>query len=222
MSTTATETTGDIISYINANFSVEDEFLKKLLIEATGIGMPEISISSQQGAFLQFLLRTINAKYVLEIGSLGGYSAITMARVLPDDGKLTAVEMETEYAEFIQKKAKEAGLSDKIEVVNDTGIGFLKKFKPDHQFDFIFIDAEKTEYSDYFDLAVPYLRKGGIFAADNALAFGEVANPHPLDGHHSEKDILAIRAFNTKVKADTRFFTILLPIGDGLLLAVKL
>ncbi|MFC2131727.1 O-methyltransferase [Bacteroidota bacterium] len=222
MSSSQTEIIGQIADYINNNFSSEDDFLKQLKKDSLEQGFPDIAISSEQGAFLQFIMKAINAKNVLEIGSLAGYSAITMARVLPDGGKLIAVEKEKKFAEFIGEKVKQAGLDYKIELVNEDAIAFLKTFNPGYPLDFIFIDAEKPEYIDYFNLSVPHLRKGGIIAADNALAFGEVANPNPKDGHHSAKDIIAIQEFNRKVKNNKDFFTILLPVGDGLLLSFKL
>jgi len=158
------------------------------------------------------------AIYILLLTS----SAVTMARVLPDDGRLFAVEKEKKFAEFISEKVEQAGLKNKIDIINEDAITFLQSFKPENYLDFIFIDGDKPEYIDYFNLSVPHLRKGGIIAADNALAFGEVATPNPKDGHHSAKDIIAIQEFNQIVKNNKDFFTILLPIGDGMLMSYKL
>lgn len=219
MSQGFTEITEEIYSYINNKFTSEDLFLKELQIEALSHGFPDISISPQQASFLGFILKTINAKYVLEIGSLAGYSAISMARELPPDGKLITVELDKERASFVNRKAAEAGLGNVIEVINSDAIEFLKNYKPDFKFDLIFVDADKKGYVDYLNYSLPILRQGGIFAADNALAFGEIANQE-LD--EREPEVIAVRAFNDALSSNTLLKSCLVTIGDGLAMGVKL
>jgi predicted O-methyltransferase YrrM len=149
MSSRPTLVTEEIFDYLLHNFSAEDEFLAKLKVDASLEKIPEICISAEQGRFLEFYLKSINAKYVLEIGSLAGYSAITMARALPEGGKVIALEIFKKNADFIRNKVKEAGLEDKIEVINEDAAKFLKNYKPDFEFDFVFIDADKKNYSNY-------------------------------------------------------------------------
>jgi len=210
----------EIINYIHSYFSVEDDFLKQLKQDSIKFGLPEITISPEQGAFLQFLIKATKAKNILEIGSLGGYSAITMAKALPENGHLIAVEHISKYCDFIRNKTNQAGLSN-IEVINKPGIKFLKEYDGKYIFDIIFIDADKNEYKDYFELSEKYLKNSGIFIADNALAFGEITNPNPIWDKHDPKDIKSIQKFNLYLKSRNDYFTILLPIGDGFLIALK-
>ena len=219
MSSRPTEITNEIYSYLLNNFSAEDEFLKNLKKEATEAGIPEICISPEQGNFLQFYLKSINAKYVLEIGSLAGYSAIVMARALPKDGKLIAVELNPRNAEFIKNQVEKAGLSNIIEVVNQDAQKFVKEFKPDFELDFVFIDADKKAYHKYFEHTSQILRKGGVICADNALAFGMIAQEDP---ESEPKNVNALKRYNQMVKDNKNFFTTLVTMGDGMAMSVKL
>lgn len=210
----------EISGYITSMFSCEDEFLGRLRLEAAANGIPEICISPEQGLFLQFLIKAANIKSILEIGSLAGYSAITMARALPEDGKVTALEIELEYAHFIKRKAEEAGLSGKIEVVNIDAHKYIESIRESgRQFDLIFLDADKKNYTDYFIKCSNLLRKGGIFAADNAFAFGEILTEYP---ENDNEEVEAIRKFNAYIRKRNDYTSCIVPVGDGLVLAVKL
>jgi caffeoyl-CoA O-methyltransferase len=219
MSVTPTLITKDIAKYIVKNFSAEDDFLRNLREESVQEGFPEICISGEQGAFLQFFLTSINAKHVLEVGGLAGYSAIMMARAMPDDGKLITVELEKKYCDFINQKAKEAKLDHIIEAVWDDGKDFLADMEPEYEFDFVFVDADKPSYQIYLDLATPMIRKGGVFAADNALAFGDIAIPNPQREPHNVK---AIVEFNEYFRNHKQYKTCLVPVGDGMIMGTKL
>lgn len=219
MSSRPTEITNEIFNYLLDNFSAEDEFLVNLKKEASEQGIPEICISPEQGRFLQFYLKSINAKYVLEIGSLAGYSAIVMARALPSDGKVIAVELNPRNAEFIKLQAEKAGLSHIIEVVNQDAQNFVKDFKPDYELDFVFIDADKRAYHKYFDYTAPLVRIGGVICADNALAFGMIAQENP---ESEPKNVNALKRYNEKVINDKGFFTTLVTMGDGMAMSLKL
>ncbi len=220
MSRTPTAVTEEIFDYILSHYSAEDDFLKQLLADADKYEIPPICISPEQGRFLQFMLKSINAKYVLEIGSLAGYSAIMMARALPQDGKLIAVEINPDYSDFIRMKAYEAGLQNIIEVVNADARDFLAGYKPDFEFDFAFVDADKLAYTYYFETLAPLLRKGGIFSADNALGFGEIAREVPLDNDIEE--VKAIQQLNKALSEHPGFESCLVPVGDGMAMGVKL
>ncbi|MBI5325013.1 MAG: O-methyltransferase [Ignavibacteriae bacterium] len=219
MSQGFTEITEEIYSYINDKFTNEDLFLNNLQNEAASLGIPDISISPQQASFLGFILKVINAKYVLEIGTLAGYSAISMARELPSNGKLITVEIEKERVEFVRRKAKEDGLENIIEVINSDAVEFFKNYKPSFKFDLIFVDADKQGYVDYLSNSLQLLRKGGIFAADNALAFGEIAKKN-LD--EREPEVTAVRKFNDVFASNPNLKSSLVTIGDGLAIGVKL
>jgi caffeoyl-CoA O-methyltransferase len=219
MSIRPTPVTDDIFKYLFENFSSEDEFLKRLKLEAIEAGMPEICISPEEGRILQFLLRTIHAKYVLEIGSLGGYSAIIMAKALPADGKLIAIELNSFNVQFMKKKCIEAGLEKKIEIQNANARKFLKDFKPDFLFDFVFIDSDKENYIHYFDTVTPLLRTGGIVAADNAFAFGEIGSQYE---NTSDYGVRHLRRYNEYIKNHKGYFSAIIPAGDGLAVSIKL
>jgi predicted O-methyltransferase YrrM len=219
MSSRPTIISEDIFGYLKENFSSEDEFLANLTKEATKSGIPEICISAEQGRFLQFFLRAISAKNVLEIGGLAGYSAITMARALPSDGKVYSVEIDKRNAEFMRRKIAQAGLSEKIEVINEDAHEFTANWKPDFELDFVFIDADKRWYDFYMKKCTPLLRKGGIICADNALAFGFIVGDGP---EHDRKNVQAIRDFNQKLRSNEQYFSCIATLGDGMAMGVKL
>lgn len=219
MSSSPTQVTEEIYQYLRKNFSSEDDFLRQLKQEAKEAGIPEICISEEQGKFLQFFLKSINAKYVLEIGSLAGYSAITMARALPEDGKLIAVEIFDKNARFIEKMAEKAGLADKIEVINADAKDFLADWKPEFELDFVFVDADKKGYKTYFELTTPHIRKGGVFAADNALGFGHIAEPNPKS---EPGNVKAIQEMNQILKNSPLYDSCLVTVGDGMAMGIKL
>lgn len=219
MSVKPTNVTDELYGYLLEHFSSEDEFLRNLRVESVEQGIPEICISPEQGRFLQFFLKAIGAKNVLEIGSLAGYSAITMGRALPENGKLITVEVKEQFCKFINEKVKEDGLESKVKVVNADALVFLDEYKPDSLFDFIFIDAEKPDYIKLFDKAEKLLRVGGVLAADNALAFGELLSEVTI---RRPIDVNGVRDFNMYLKNHPRFFTSLATMGDGMLMCYKL
>lgn len=209
--------TDKIYNYILENFSAEDDFLRQLNVEAAEAEMPPIHIAPDQLAFLQVLLRGMSARRVLEIGSLAGYSTIGMARALPEDGKVVALELNPQSAEFIRRKAEQAGVGNKVEVILGDARATLSDYKPVDLFDFVFIDADKQSYSVYLELAAPLLRVGGIIAGDNALAWGKIA-----DEDTEENDVRGMRAFNKLLSDRPDIQACLAPIGDGMAIGVKL
>lgn len=208
-----------LFEYLKENFSSEDEFLSKLVEEAMQEGIPNISISPEQGLFMQFMLKTINARNVVELGTLAGYSAITMARALPEGSKLITIENEFKHALFANRKIKEAGLDDIIEVQNSDALEFLKIYEPQEPFDFIFVDADKPNYARYLDILTPMLKTGGIFAADNAFAFGFVASSKP---ERNPEDVKSITGFNHYFRNHPQYSVCMVPVGDGIIMGVKL
>lgn len=218
MSLKTTVITDKIDSYLQEKFAPQSEFLPRITRTAEVKGMPSIQISAHEAKFLQLLLKSINAKYVLEIGSLAGYSAIAMAEVLPDDGKLIAVELNPDYADLIRKNAEMAGLSHKIEVVNQDARVYVSEMKPEFKFDFVFADADKPGYYHYLKAVTPHIRKGGIFAADNALAFGYLLDAAP---ERNPEDVSSVKSFNEVFLTDPNYFVNLIPIGDGVILGIK-
>lgn len=208
MSLTPTQVTDTIAEYLAEKFNSEDAFLEQLQHDAAAEGIPPISIGGIQGAFLQVLLRAMNAKYVLEIGSLAGYSALTMAKVLPEGGKVVCMEFNPDFAAFIRRKADEAGLGGKIEVHTGDAKETLRGYAPDFEFDFVFIDADKPGYTEYLSLTYPLVRKGGIIAGDNALAWGYVADEEPS---FEPETVWGIQNFNQALSQHPGILACLVP-----------
>ncbi len=210
-----TATTPDLIAYIQRYFSAEDEFLATLRQQALEAGFPEIWIAPEQGAFLQVVLRAMGARHVLEIGTLAGYSAITLARALPEEGWLITVERDAQRAEFARRAVERAGLAHKIRVECADAREWLRTFHPPEPLDFVFIDADKPSYSLYLDLCLPLLRIGGLICTDNALAWGEIAS------ETTDPDVQALQAFNLRMATHPQLQCCLVPLGDGMVLGVR-
>ncbi|MCX7930297.1 MAG: O-methyltransferase [Chlorobi bacterium] len=219
MSATFTPVTESIAAYIESLFSAEDEFLGQLRREAEQAGMPPIHISGAQGAVLQVLLQVIGAERVLEIGSLGGYSAITMARVLPPSGKIVCLEINPDYCAFIERQALRAGLNDRIEVRCGRALELLDAMPNEPLFDAVFIDADKPSYSRYLDACYQRVRIGGLIVADNTLAWGHIADSEP---DFEPENVRALQEYNRRVAAHPGLRAALIPSGDGMTVAVKI
>ncbi|OGU59230.1 MAG: hypothetical protein A2X64_01685 [Ignavibacteria bacterium GWF2_33_9] len=205
--------------YLVENFSAEDDFLRKLASDALIAGFPTIQISPEQTRFLQFLIKSINAKNIIEIGTLFGYSTIAMARALPENGKLISLELEPERAEFARQKVAEAGLSDKVEIVCSKALDFLVDFNPAEDLDFVFLDADKNNYYKYVKILESRLRVGGMITADNAFAFGFILDSAP---ERNPEDVKSIKSFNDFMNQHPNYLTTIAPVGDGLLMSLKL
>jgi caffeoyl-CoA O-methyltransferase len=220
MATHSTPLTFELSSYITSLFSAEDVFLQQLLKEAADRHIPAISIGAEQTSFLQVLLRSIGAKTVVEVGSLAGYSAITMARALPANGVLHACELNHDYCDFIERKVRQAELQNIITVHRGEALPTLQRLCETHAgtVDAVFIDADKRNYSAYLDCAIILLRLGGVVIGDNALAWGEVANPNST---FEPENVSAIRAFNHRMSTHPQLQSTLVPLGDGMAIGVK-
>ena len=190
------------------------------LREATAT-MPNaaMQISPEQGQFLALLAELIGARQTIEVGTFTGYSALAVARALPADGKLVACDISAEYPRVGQPFWEEAGVADRIDLRIGPAIDTLAGLRADGQegqFDFAFIDADKSNYSAYYDHCFALLRPGGLIAVDNVLWGGAVADPQ-----NRNESTEAIRAVNTRIHQDERASVSLVPIGDGLYLARK-
>jgi caffeoyl-CoA O-methyltransferase len=200
--------------YITGLFSAEDELLATLREEADRTGLPPIAISADEGRLLQVLLTAIGARRVLEVGTLGGYSAICMARALPPDGRLLTIEIEPKHAEFARRYIKRAGQSDRVEVRVGRALEVLPALDGE-LFDAIFIDADKEPLPTYFEWALRLVRPGGLVIADNALWGGRV-----FDGETDDEKTRAVREFNRRMASDQRVLGIIVPTHDGVAVAV--
>jgi predicted O-methyltransferase YrrM len=200
--------------YISGLFAPEDELLVSLREEADRTGLPPIAVSADEGRLLQVLLTAISARRVLEVGTLGGYSAIWMARALPENGKLLSIEIEPKHAEFARRYLERAGLGKRVEVRVGRALDVLPSLDGE-RFDAAFIDADKEPMPTYFEWAVRLVRPGGLVIADNTLWGGKVYD----DSERDEKTV-AVREFNRRMASDPRVLSILVPTHDGVAIGV--
>ncbi|WP_448544287.1 O-methyltransferase [Roseiflexus sp.] len=207
--------------YITGLFP-SDPALEMVLQATRAAGMPQINVSPVQGRLLHVLALTCGARMILEIGTLAGYSAIWMARALPADGKLITLESDPKHAEVAQANIARAGLADRIEVRLGVALDVLPQLAAEGKgpFDLIFIDADKTNLTTYFEWAVRLARPGSLIITDNVIRHGEV-----LDESSVDASLQGVRRFNQALAADRRVTaTIVQMVGikgyDGMALAV--
>jgi caffeoyl-CoA O-methyltransferase len=178
-------------------------------------GLPPITIKPEEGRFLQFLVRACGARTVVEIGTLGGYSGVWLARGLPPDGRLITLEKEPAHAEVAREHFALAGLAERLDLrVGDAREG-LPRLAPEGPFDFCFIDAEKTDNDVYLDWALVNIRRGGVIAAHNAFRHGEILNA----GDRSP-ETESMRRFNQRFAREPRLLGTIFPAGDGMLVGI--
>jgi len=201
-------------SYILNATTPELPLLKNLRQETiTSTGMGQMLTGPIEGKLLSFLVQLMSAKTCLEIGTFTGYSALNIAAALPVDGRLITCEIQKDHAEIAQKYFDLSPHGHKIEIKLGPALETISTLND--TFDFIFIDADKTNYPNYYDATLPKLRKGGLMVVDNALWRGKVVNPQ-------DKQTLAIDALNQKARTDNRIETVMLSVRDGILLIRKL
>ena len=203
------------------NVSVKEPgVLKDLREETLQLDEFQMQISPEQGSFLSFLVKLINAKHTLDIGVFTGYSSLVVALQLPQNGYVTACDTNEEWTEIAQKYWKEAKVEEKIDLHIAPAVETLEKLISNGNeglYDFSFIDADKINYQHYFEQSLVLVRKGGVIAIDNVLWGGRV-----LDNSDTEPATRAIREFNSKLFEDDRVVISMIPIGDGLTLAQKI
>ncbi|QRW00206.1 O-methyltransferase family 3 protein [Ceratobasidium sp. AG-Ba] len=175
-------------AYHNRALLGQDPILEQTLKESESAGLDNIAVSAAQGKYLNLQVRSLKAARVLEVGTLGGYSAICMARALPNGGKLTTLEIEPLHAEVAKKNIERAGLVDKVEIILGPALDTLPKLGPNHSFDFAFIDADKTNNAAYFKQAQRLVKPGGVVIVDNVVRNGRVADESLKDDVSVEGD----------------------------------
>lgn len=204
----------DIEKYVEQFSTVEDDVLRELSREThLKVQMPQMLSGNIQGRFLEMFSGLIAPRRILEIGTYTGYSAICLAKGLAEDGLLYTIDVNEELQPMCARYFEKAGLSSKIKhFIGDAG-----KIIPDlnETFDLVFIDADKVNYSNYYDLVFDKVRKGGYIVADNVLWSGKVLE------EKKDKDTLAIHQYNQKVSSDARVKNFILPLRDGLNIVQK-
>jgi len=187
--------------YINDLFEPPDAALTAALQDSAAAGLRPINVSPNQGHFLQLLVRSLGARKILEIGTLGGYSTIWLARALPLGGRLITLEAEPKHAEVARPNIARAGLAGVVELRLGRAIESLQQITAEGRgpFDFIFIDADKPSYVDYFAWALKLSRPGTMIIGDNVIRKGAVADPSSQD-----EMVQGVRRFNEAVAAEPR------------------
>jgi len=202
-------------NYVRDTFAVEDEVLSTIRREIPRRGLPEITVKPEEGRFLQFLVAASGARLALEIGTLGGYSGVWIARGLPPGGRLITLELSEKHAAVAADHFQMAGLADKVDLRIGDAHDLLKELASEGPFDFVFIDAEKEGYGAYLDWAEANLRPRGIVAGHNAFRNGAIAESTDRDPR-----VIATRNFNARLANDDRFVSTVFPAGDGTAVAV--
>ncbi|MEM7363688.1 MAG: class I SAM-dependent methyltransferase [Pseudomonadota bacterium] len=208
-----------LYQYILDNTLRDQEILQRLREETSLDRDGDMQVGPDQGQLLALLAKLTNAKRTIEVGVFTGYSTLCTAMALPDDGEIIACDISRRWTSIATRYWREAGVDSKIKLHLAPGQETLQALIDDNQvgsFDFAFIDADKTGYDAYYELCLTLLRPGGLIAIDNVLWGGAVANPKRQDA-----DTVALRALNAKLKDDDRVDLSMLPIGDGLTLALK-
>lgn len=203
--------------YISDLFAAHDRPLQVAWEDTPRKGLPAISVKPEEGRFLQVLVRACGATRALEIGTLGGYSGIWIARGLAPGGKLITLEVDPRHAGVAREHFAAAGLADRVEVRVGDAHQLLAGLSQEGPFDFVFIDAEKPGYPAYFDWALEHTRLGAVIAAHNAFRGGKVAGVG-----ESDEDSQTMRAFNQRVAHEPRVLSTIYPAGDGTVVAVKI
>jgi len=197
----------------------EPALLRRLREETASYPNSNFQISAEQGQFMALLMHLIGARRTIEIGVYTGYSALSVALALPADGRIIACDINAEWTSVGRRYWREAGVEQKIDLRLGPALATLDQLIAGglgNQFDFVFIDADKTNYANYYERALALLRPGGLIGVDNVLWYGRV-----IDSSFDDPDTRAIRAFNEQIANDDRVWLSMLPVRDGLTLACK-
>ncbi|MBE9222481.1 class I SAM-dependent methyltransferase [Cyanobacterium stanieri LEGE 03274] len=219
MSSQTINLNSELYDYLLSVSVRENPVLTQLREEMKNHPVGKMQISPEQGQFMALLLKLMGAKRVLEIGVFTGYSSTVMALSLPEDGKLIGCDTSKADTDIARKYWRRAGVEDKIELFLAPALDTLNSLMEQGQgetFDFCFIDADKSNYLNYYEKCLWLVRRGGLIAIDNVLWYGKVA-----DGSINDNRTNKIREFNHFLKEDSRIDLSLIPMGDGLTLARK-
>ena len=208
--------TPEIHEYVVAHGTPPDAVQQALIDETAELPMAMMQISPEQGAFMTLFTRAVGAKQAVEVGTFTGYSALAIARGLPDDGHLLCCDVSEEWTSIGRKAWAEAGVDQKIELVIAPAADTLRALNDEEYLDLAFIDADKPSYAVYYEEILRRLKPNGLILVDNTLWGGAIADPKDTD-----ESTVALRAFNDMVAADARVDTALLTLGDGLTLLRK-
>jgi predicted O-methyltransferase YrrM len=203
------EATQQVVDYL-ARHAPQDAVLERVARETAELPNAEMATTPEQSALLTLLARLVGARRALELGTFTGYGAISIARGLADGGRLTCLELDEGYAATARRNLEEAGVADRVEIIVGPALRSLRAMPAEPTFDYVFLDADKPGYPDYYEELVPRLLPGGLLLIDNVLLRGGVTNPR-TDRERS------IDALNDRVTADDRVDSAMVLVADGMM-----
>jgi caffeoyl-CoA O-methyltransferase len=219
MSDSRVQLSDELRTYLLAMSVREPDCLARLRAESAGHPSVCMQVTPEVGQFLSLLVRLTTARRVIELGTFMGYSALWMALALPPEGRVLTIDINRDWNEVARRHWQEAGVADRIEARLSPGLVELERLLAEggaEQYDLAFLDADKRNYPVYGEQLLALLRPGGLLVADNVLWNGRVINPRPDD-----REALAIQRFNEQLSRDPRLLLSMVPLGDGLMLAIK-
>ena len=205
-----TEVTQEVVDYLERH-ARQDEVLARVARETAQMPRAVMQTTPDEAALLTMLARLVGARRALEVGTFTGYGAISIARGLADGGRLTCLELDEEYAAIARRNLEEAGVADRVEIIVGPALRSLRAMLAEPTFDYVFLDADKPGYPDYYEEIVPRLLPGGLLLIDNVLLGGAVTDPQ--DERERTMD-----ALNNRVTADERVDSVMALVADGLTL----
>lgn len=209
--------TPEVYRYLVSHRSDQDPVLNDLAAETAALGnLSLMQVAPEQGALMALLARAIGARHAVEVGTFTGYSALCVARALPDGGRLLCCDISEEWTSLGKPFWERAGVAHKIDLRIGPALDTLQALEPVEQFDFGFIDADKPSYAAYYEEVLLRLRPNGLILFDNVLWMGEVANPYAQD-----EETNALRALNDRIATDPRVESVMVPVADGLTIVRK-
>jgi caffeoyl-CoA O-methyltransferase len=206
-----------LLGYLMAHIAPVDEVAADLITETAALGdISGMQIAPEQGALMALLVAATGARDIVEVGTFTGYSALCLARALPDVGRLLCLDVSEEWTSIGRRAWEKAGVDGKIELRIAPALDSLRALPETEQFDMAFIDADKPNYGGYYAELLPRVRTNGLILVDNVLWSGAVVDPG-----RDDENTVAIRAFNDLVAADDRVESTILAVSDGLTLIRK-
>jgi len=219
MSDATLKLTPELYAYLQKMSLREPDVLRKLREQTHKMSMSQMQISPEQGQFMRLLIELMGAKKTLDIGVFTGYSALSVALALPEDGKVIGCDINGDWTGIARRYWEMAGVTHKIDLRLAPALKTLQSLIDGGEagtFDFAFIDADKLNYLNYYEMSLVLVRQGGLIGIDNVLWSGDVADPEVTDAN-----TMAIRKVNEVLLSDERVSISMLPVGDGLTLARK-
>tara|TARA_Y100000813_G_scaffold195187_1_gene176588 strand:- start:188 stop:850 length:663 start_codon:yes stop_codon:yes gene_type:complete len=208
-----------LLEYLRQNSVREPDVLQELREETQKLSNSGMQISPEQGQLMAMLVKLVNARKIVEIGTFTGYSSTVMALAMPEDSQLIAFDISEEYTRTARIFWKKAGVDQRVKLVLGNAKESLKDFLQageQESVDLAFVDADKSSYAEYYECCLKLIRPGGLILVDNVLWSGQVA-----DASNHDKDTEALRIFNAALSSDQRVDLCMVPIGDGLTIARK-